>query len=158
MAISKSGDRWTVTSQRWFIVLQRGDSFKRSCRLKEIKERVDRSKRFESDPGIEMDPREGEGVKGGTGRGTAISSNNRCLSRLSRLTRGARGEEGTIERRGGECCIIKAIRGSRIRYSTSYITNMIIRGQPAPKGVRLCLGRGGFGLWGRLNGIINNRS
>lgn len=65
MAISKSGDRWTVTSQRWFIVLQRGDSFKRSCRLKEIKERVDRSKRFESDPGIEMDPREGEGVKGG---------------------------------------------------------------------------------------------
>ena len=114
------------------------------------------------------------GTDGGGRRETAISSNNRCLSALSLslslslflslgLTsllerRGGGGREGKEDRgkgrKGERRCIIKAIRGSRIRYSTSYITNMIIRGQLAPKGVRLCLGREGGGRGFRVMGQV----
>lgn len=58
-----------------------------------------------------------------------------------------RGRPGEGRARVDGTRIIKAIRRSQIRYSTSYITNMIIR-TASPKGVWLSYGflGEGFGL------------
>lgn len=74
----------------------------------------------------------------GRGRGT-FKGCRKCRGNKRQRRRGVEEEKARVD--GAH--IIKAIRGSQIRYSTSYITNMIIRAT-SPKGVWLSYSRRGF--------------